>query len=245
MKILTLNSWQEKGPWRERWEVTFAGLEQFLPDIACFQELFNQEWAQEVRKRTSFKTLLFPQEPCGLVLCTNYAVKSWGAVTLPKSPLEDYFRYALWAELSVKGKKLFLFNTHLSWMLEDGASRRKQTEELLKLVREKAGREGSILVGDLNAPRESPEIDGFIEQGQFRDLFFEKHPKESAFTWNNQNPYAAAAFHKLPDRRIDFILARHSSPLLENLVSCDLVFTRPHREGVWASDHSGVLAEFR
>ena len=42
MKILTLNTWQERGPWRERWEVTFKGFEIFRPDLAAFQEVFEK-----------------------------------------------------------------------------------------------------------------------------------------------------------------------------------------------------------
>ena len=244
MKILTLNTWQEKGPWQERWEVTLEGIEQFRPDIVGFQELFNASWAAEVQRRAGFSNLLFSDERCGNVLYTNYSVKSWGIVTLAKSPLEEYFRYVLWAELDVKGRKLVVFNTHFSWMLEDGATRMKQAGEILKLVEAKAPRDESILVGDLNAPPASPEIEGLIQKGNFRDLFFEKHPRDPLCTWDNHNPYVANAFHKLPNRRIDFVLARGSGPLLKKLVSCNIVFIQPNPRGIWASDHYGVLAEF-
>lgn len=245
MKILTLNTWQEMGRWQERWEVTLEGIERFRPDLVAFQELFNRAWAQEIQKRTGFPTFLFPQEPCGLVLYTHNAVTSWGVVTLPPSPLEEYLRYLLWAELRVRGQSLFVFNTHLSWKLEDGTTRKKQVGELLAVIQEKALTGESLLMGDLNAPPHSPEIRWLIETGRFRDLFSEKHPEEAGFTWSNLNPYAANATHKLPDRRIDFILARGSGPLLKHLVSCDLVLNRPDAKGVWASDHLGVLAQFQ
>lgn len=245
MKILTLNTWQERGPWRERWEITLEGLDKIQPDIIAFQELFNPSWSEEVQRRTGFKTLLFPQEYCGLVLYTRHSVISWGVVTLSQSPLEEYLRYALWAELRVGGKKLFVFNTHLSWKLEDQDTRRRQTEEVLQLVKEKSQNEESVLMGDLNAPPDSPEISWFIKEGKFRDLFEEKHPHETVFSWDNQNPYVANAAHKLPDRRIDYILTRGSAVLLKDLVSCDLIFTKPDAKGIWASDHFGVLAEIK
>lgn len=245
VKILTLNTWQERGPWPQRWEVIFEGIGRFHPDLAAFQELFNGSWAREVQKRSGYPTLLFPEEPCGLVLYTHFAVKSWGVVTLEKSPLEDYLRYALWAELEVEGKKLFVFNTHLSWLLEDTASRKRQGEGLLQLVLEKASCEESLLIGDLNSTRHSPEIEGLMEGGKFRDLFFEKNPGEAGLTWDHRNPYVRGAEHPLPDRRIDFILTRGPGLLLKNLVSCGLVFTEPNEKGIWASDHFGVLAEFK
>ena len=244
MRILTLNTWQERGDWQKRWEVTFEGIRHLQPDIIGFQELFNGSWAQEVQKRTGLTHLLFKDEKHGVVLYTRYLVREWGTETLSQSPLEEYRRYGLRAKLDVKGHPLLVLNTHLSWMLEDGGSRMKQTEELLQLLDEKAPNTETIMMGDLNAPRHSSEISRFIEKGNFRDLFFEKHPKERGYTWDNRNPYVAGAEHGLPDRRIDFILARNSDKLLKQLVSCEIVFTKPNPQGVWASDHYGVLAEF-
>lgn len=245
MKILTLNTWQERGPWQERWEVALKGVERFQPDLVAFQELFNRSWAQEIQKRMGFNGLLFPEEYCGLAIYADYPATSWGVTKLTSSSLEEYSRYALWAELKVEGKQLVIFNTHLSWKLEDGVSRKQQAEDLVRLIEEKAPQDETLLMGDLNAPPDSPEIRGLIRAGKMRDLFDELHPKEKAFTWDNRNPYAAESFHKMPDRRIDFILARGSGPLLKDIVSCDLVFTEPNTRGVWASDHFGVLAEFK
>jgi len=245
MKIMTLNTWQESGEWEKRWEVTLEGMSQFQPEIAVFQELFNRSWAAEVQKRAGFASLVFPSESCGLALLTQYPVGSWGIKQLPPSPLEEYSRYVLWAELKVQGGPLVILNTHLSWKLEDGVTRKRQVKELLQVVREKASRAESILVGDLNSPPNSLEIEELIQEGKFRDLFKKMHPGEAGFSWNNRNPYAGGSFHKMPDRRIDYILARGSGGLLKNLLRCDLVFTEPNSKGVWASDHFGLLAEFK
>lgn len=245
MKILTLNTWQERGPWKERWEVILQGIKEFKPDVVGFQELFNREWAQEIQKRTGYSTLLFQEASGGLVLYSVYSVVRSGWVMLSPSPLEEYSRHALWAELKIHDKPLFIFNTHFSWMLEDGETRKKQVKEVLQLIAEKAGTGELILMGDLNATRSSPEIRHLVEKGDFQDLLFEKHPSDSNFTWDNRNPYVAEAQHKLPDRRIDFILSRGSGPLLKTLVSCERVFIHPNARGIWASDHFGVLTEFK
>lgn len=246
MKILTLNTWQEMGPWQGRWEVILDGIQHFRPDIVAFQELFNHSWAQEIQKKTGLPTLLFsPEKNGGLALYTHYAVHSWDVVRLTQSPLEEYFRYVLWAELHVNGSRLFVFNTHFSWLPEDGATRNKQVDEVLYLIQKKAPNEEGVVMGDLNATRHSPEIGRFLKEGNFHDPFHGKHPKEEGFSWDNHNPYVAGAHHKLPDRRIDFILTRGSGPLLKNPVSCDLVFTQPNAKGIWASDHFGILAEFQ
>ena len=245
MKILTFNTWQERGPWKERWEVAFKELEHLRPDFACFQELFNAEWALKVRKRLGLHTLLFPKSPAGLTLYARPHARSWGMVELAKSRLEEYRRFALWSEFKVKGSRLVIVNTHLSWKLEDGASRLKQVEGILDLLKEKAEGAEAIVTGDLNAPPHSPEIRKLTWEGKFKDIFRSLNPNEERFTWDNRNAYAGGAEHKMPDRRIDYILTRNAGPILGKPSFCDLVFTKPGAKGVWASDHFGILAEFK
>ena len=247
MKILTLNTWQERGPWQARWEVILQVIRILKPDVIAFQELFNQFWALEIKKRIGLPTMLFPEEHAGLVLYSRYPVSLWQVMKLSPSPLEDYGRYVLWAELKMQGKEFFVFNTHLSWKLEDGASRMRQLQEILHLAREKVPDQESILVGDLNAPPHAPEIQWFVREGKYQDLFSKFHPGRPGCTWDNRNYYAANSHHKMPDRRIDQILIRSggSSSLLKKPSSCDLVYNTPHPSGIWASDHFGVLADFK
>jgi exodeoxyribonuclease III len=74
----------------------------------------------------------------------------------------------------------------------------------------------------------------------FRDLFREKHSDLRAFSWWD---YRAGAFHKNEGLRIDLILG--TVPLLERLrrVEIDREY-RKKKEGLTASDHAPVLAEF-
>jgi hypothetical protein len=47
------------------------------------------------------------------------------------------------------------------------------------------------------------------------------------------------------DRRIDYIMSRRSrGPVVLNVRGCRLCFDAPI-DGVWASDHFGVVADFR
>ena len=100
------------------------------------------------------------------------------------------------------------------------------------------------MVGDLNTPPDSPEIKTLVEGGDFADLYHKFHPGEAGFSWDNQNPYAGNCEHKMPDRRIDFVLTRGDGKLLKQPLRCDLIFTRPNEAGVFASDHYALLAEF-
>ena len=75
MKILTLNTWQERGPWQERWELILEGVSKWSPDIIGFQEVFNRDWAEEVRKRLNFPYLIFPKQPSGLMFLTREKIR--------------------------------------------------------------------------------------------------------------------------------------------------------------------------
>jgi endonuclease/exonuclease/phosphatase family metal-dependent hydrolase len=244
MRLLTLNTWQERGPWQKRWELIQAGLREYRPQVAAFQELFNPDWAAQAARNAGFRNYLFPEAHSGLVIYSEYPVLDSGESALSSSPLEDYGRSVLWARIQAPAGIFFFFNTHLSWKREDGDTRRRQLGEILALMNEKAGPGDSVLVGDLNATPHSSEVSWFREQGKFTDVFARLNPGADGFTWDNRNDYAGGCEHKMPDRRIDQVLIRGRGPCLSRPASCRIVFDRC-AGGVWPTDHFGVLAEFR
>jgi exodeoxyribonuclease III len=74
----------------------------------------------------------------------------------------------------------------------------------------------------------------------FHDLFREKHPDTRAYSWWD---YRGGSFHKDEGLRIDLLLG--TAPLLKSLrrVEIDREY-RKKKEGLTASDHAPVLAEF-
>jgi len=245
VKVLTLNTWGESGPWQERWEVACHGIDHYKPDILGFQEVFGLSWAEKIKKKTGFPHMVFPPERSGLMLLSRYAISRWECLTMKtKSPTEDYLRYVLFAELEMGQDQLAVFNTHLSWKLDEGNAREKQVEELVDFVDEKAGTRESLAMGDFNASSETPEIKKMMVQGKFTDTYAVRHRKERGLTWDNNNPYVKKASVYLPDRRIDYIFIRNHSRILRGLKSVEVVFTDPDSRGIFASDHFGVLASF-
>ncbi len=244
MKILTLNAWQERGPWQERWEVIFQGLEDYDPDIVCFQEVFNPDWAEEIKKRAGFPSMVFSPEPSGLMILSHFPVLENKCLTMKtQSPTEAYQRYALFAEIKAGDAPLAVFNTHLSWRLDEGRVREKQAGEFLDFIDDNTGRHEILAAGDFNAPPGTPELEKMRTQGNFQDAYSLLHEDEGC-TWNNENPYARQSSVRMPDRRIDYVLFRNSSNLLSHLSSTERVFTEPDKSGVYASDHYGLLAAF-
>ncbi len=241
MKILTLNTWQELGPWRERWEIIFKGLQEMKPDIVFFQEVFNPAWAAEIQKRSGYPAMAFPKEPGGLLTLSRFPVQQTECLTLKtKSPTEDYSRYVLFAELKTEKGPLAVFNTHWSWKLMESPVRRAQAEEFLEFTRQKAGKIPKAAGGDFNTVSWAPEIRKVREAG-WTDTFAMLYPEAPGLTWENVNSYAAGANHPMPDRRIDYIFTQE---FREQPRSGRVVYNEPSAEGHFASDHYGVLITF-
>jgi endonuclease/exonuclease/phosphatase family metal-dependent hydrolase len=110
-----------------------------------------------------------------------------------------------------------------------------------------------VLLGDLNAAPDSASI-RFLTGAQslegtsvrYEDAWAATHPDEPGHTFTPRNPLVRAGQMPLErGRRIDYILIRSGphGPLLD-VADCRLVFTEPVN-GIWASDHFGVLADLR
>jgi len=246
MKILTLNTWQERGPWQDRWEIIFKGIEKYQPDVIGFQEVFNKEWAREVGVRLGYPESVIPDEPSGLMFLSKFPVLDSASRTYRmQAPTEEYFRYALFAELKINQKRLGLFNTHLSWRLDEGKIRSAQIDELLSFIEEKCPKYEKAVMGDFNAPPKTAEVKKMTEEAGYTDIYDKVHPGQPGLTWDNRNIYASATQHPLPDRRIDYLFTHGQKYLLTHAETAEILYSEPNDQGIFASDHFGLMAEFR
>jgi len=245
MNILTLNTWNVSGPWKERWQVALAWIKKHKPEIVGFQELFDHEWAEEVRRESGYANMVLGESLSGLVWMSDFGLEAGECIQYKaKSPTEDYFRYALYASVNTGAKKIHCFDTHLSWRIEEHETRSEQIDELLAFVDQKAGNEPAVMVGDFNAAPENAEIRKISEKGSFTDAFLKLYPNEKGYTWDNASPYIQQASVKMPDRRIDYLFYRNWAGELGDLKQVSVVMNQPTPAGVYASDHYGVLTQF-
>lgn len=252
MRILTLNTWQERGPWRERWELIFRGLREYDADVVAFQEVFNMDWAREVRERTGYPHLAVSGQHSGLIFISKFKpIEQECLIFQARSPTEDYLRYAFYVRVAASGREIALFNTHLSWKSDETEVRMKQTLELEAFVdkkssrlSERAGRLPVAVMGDLNGGPETPPVTHLREVRNWVDTFGIKNPADRGLTWDYRNPYAAAERDKMAERRIDYIFARELAGPFTKIRSSKVVFDQPSPDGVYPSDHFGVLTEF-
>ncbi len=244
MKVLTLNTWQKCGPWLKRWEVLFDGIARYQPDVIAFQELFDMTWRDTVVERAGYPYLSEPAPfSSGLVLLSRLPIlASEIEVLSARSPLEEYRRYLLWAEIVLGERTLHLFNAHLSWHPQDEATRKAQVRELWQRMNEKTGSD-KLLMGDMNAAPDSNEIRWLLNESGLVDTFAAKNPADSGITWDTENRFTSQQKPHTLNRRIDYIFCA-GDDLAKSLSSCQVVFDRPDTHGIFASDHYGVLAEF-
>lgn len=247
LRIVSFNTWQERGPWRERWDLIFAELKFNLPDIIGFQEVFNMEWADEIKQRSGYPYLVKSGQHSGLIFLSKYPVlESDCWIMKQKSPTEDYMRYALYALFQVGKKRIAGFNTHLSWKLPEDDIRLKQTEELISFVRKKSSggwkrffqSYPAFILGDFNSDSSKPSIRRLKKIWQ--DTYAELNPADAGLTWDYRNPFAERARDHMPERRIDYIWTKG---LEERAKTSRIVFNKPDANGTYPSDHFGVMTE--
>lgn len=245
MKVLTLNTWQERGPWKERWEIIFQGIRTLQPDLVFFQEIFSPVWVKEIAKCTALKNAVYHDAASGLALFSSFPLLDSGSRMLKgQSVREEYRRYLLYGKFQSPAGIFYAWNTHLSWMLEDTKVRGAQTAEIAEIVREIAGPDESVIAGDFNTVAWAPEIRDLTENQGFQDVYKTRASDLPGLTWTYDNVYTREGRHPLPDRRIDYIFTCRAAKLFGKPKTARVVFDLPGERGVLASDHYGVYAEF-
>jgi endonuclease/exonuclease/phosphatase family metal-dependent hydrolase len=245
LSVATLNTWQKCGPWEARWQAILQNVEVYQPDVIAFQELFDPEWRDRIAQQVRYPFVAAPDpSSSGLVLLSRLPITDARLFTLAaRSPLESYGRYLLWAKLAWRDGAIHIFNTHLSWMPQDQATRLAQLREIFRTAEAKRAGQPMLLMGDLNATPDSEELQWLLRTGNFVDTFAAIHPAGAGFTWMGKNHFTREQQPNLPDRRIDYILAA-GEELVSGLSSCRVVFDTAGASGIFPSDHFGVRAEF-
>ena len=242
MKIITLNTWGNSGPYEERWSFFLEELVTDKPDILCLQEVFSSALVEKVKKAFPYFNILSAYE-AGLVIMTRFPVVESQIVkykTISQNEREN--RQAILAKLEIDGKQITIANTHLSWRPEDETIRYKQVKELLQALVNKA--DTSLLAGDFNDVRGSTAIEE-IERAGYLNLCQLCHPDSKNVTWDNQNPFIQTHSVKFPDRQIDFLFLHQKLITPNTIKSCNVILNHPNPNGIYPSDHYGILAEIK
>jgi endonuclease/exonuclease/phosphatase family metal-dependent hydrolase len=169
----------------------------------------------------------------------------------------DVYWWSLAVSVAVPGlgEQLFITPT-TSWRLDTEAARERQAVEVTDLDARHRATLPTIIAGDLNADPRAASIRYLSGLQTLNGRGAHYHDawtvagQGSGHTWTVDNPLAAAEIERVIGqpghrRRIDYVFvgSAHAHPHARaRIVAAQLVADRPV-DGVWLSDHAGVLVD--
>jgi endonuclease/exonuclease/phosphatase family metal-dependent hydrolase len=262
VRVITLNLWGRSGAWSDRRSVLIEGLRELRPDLVAFQEPIKTDSYDQVLDLVGqdFHVvhhnagLVGDADHHGASIASRWPLGEVREVDLNATPRTVNFPCTtLIAEvLAPDPIGPLLFVNHLpSWQLNFEHERELQAVAAARFVEELVGRrsEHVVLAGDFDADPDAASVrfwSGRQSLGGmsvcYRDAWESANPGDPGHTFTPDNPLVADP--DWPFRRIDYIFVRcgdHGGPTLE-VSACARIFDEPV-DGVWASDHFGVLAD--
>jgi endonuclease/exonuclease/phosphatase family metal-dependent hydrolase len=263
LRVATWNLWWHFGPWERRQPAIVETMRAVDADVWCIQEVFRGRGASDqaeelasalggyhVAHASRFDPDRF-EESIGNAVLSRYPITAWEMRELSAPAGLDELRLVVRADIEAPTRPVEVFSTHLNYRLDQSDVRQLQVRQLCEFVDETTDRRVAppIVCGDFNADPESEEmrmmtglaavpvpklvfIDGWRAGGQ-----------GPGCTWDNRNTFAAADHE--PDRRIDYVLVGYPRERgVGQVVHAELVGAEPV-DGVWPSDHLGVVADIR
>lgn len=181
ISVLTINLWQDQGPWQERIAYLIDQLTRLKPDVIATQEtrhvkgpdyldtdrldidLGVPNQAETIAHALGYDYVFHPVVEHhggteGLAIISRFPIEKSKVSVLPteknRSP-----RACLFARLSAGTKTSFnIYTTHLAYRLGDGLLREKQVVAISAFINDTRGEGYAILCGDFNADPDSDEI---------------------------------------------------------------------------------------
>jgi endonuclease/exonuclease/phosphatase family metal-dependent hydrolase len=264
LKVLTINLWNDQGPYERRRERIRDWITRLDPDVIGFQEVIKGAGIDtasdqvpdgfHVEFGAAIPFWLDREKEFGNAVASRWPIADSDVAELPGE--RDERRIALSVTIDAPFGPLSFTSTHLNFKLHHGYVRTQQVVPLCALALRRRPRDGfpPIITGDFNAEPDSDEIryvSGFHSidgtSVQFFDAWRVAGDGSPGYTWSNRNDYARIALE--PDRRIDYVFVGYPIRLgdrygVGHIEKCRVVCDH-EEDGVWPSDHFGVYAELR
>ncbi len=269
LRVATLNIWNRFGPWDQRLPAIRAEVARLAPDLLGLQEVLRLDagegdgldQAAAIASTLGYHVAYARAHDEGWY--GNAALSRWPIVRsetfeLPRLGTEEK-RTLLHADVDSPHGRIPFFVTHLNWKFDEGHVRVAQIREIAlritKLVGPERGRSldafPAILVGDFNAEPDSDEIRflrGLTSLGENRRVYYQDAfglagDGTPGYTFAKRNAFAAPL--REPDRRIDYIFVRGRDERMRGEPLDARVCFDSDAEGVFPSDHFGVVANLR
>lgn len=259
LRLLTMNLWGIHGAWPDRRALLLEGLDQLRPDLLTLQETIVTDSYDQVLDLLGERYHIAHQsrddrEPngSGISIASRWPLENVRELDLHVNDRTANFACTtMLADVSTPAGPLLLVNHFPSWKLQLEAEREAQAVIAAQAIEQAAPHLDNhvLLAGDFDADPAAASIRFFTGRQSlegmsvcYRDAWASVHPDVPGHTYTPDNEIMADG--DWPFRRIDHILVRcgeHGGPTL-TIRGCQRIFDRP-RDGVWASDHFGLIAD--
>jgi endonuclease/exonuclease/phosphatase family metal-dependent hydrolase len=250
LKVLTLNTWNQEGPYEDREPLIKSWIRKLDPDLIGFQEIGSEQTSQ-LLDELDYHYQWAGHADSGISVGARWKIDNCVQSDLPGAGNESIGGILIGCHVHTPfGIVPFANTTTYFPMLNEGWKREIQMPSLYDATRIFRIRNGFpvILVGDFNAEPDSAEIRYLkglqsIEghSAYFCDAWERAGDGTSGATWTTGNPYSK--IWGLPDRRIDYVFI--GSPGVQGpgaVLTCRVVCDEAVND-IWPSDHFGVYAE--
>jgi endonuclease/exonuclease/phosphatase family metal-dependent hydrolase len=259
LRVVTFNLWGRRGDWDARRAVIGEGLRRLQPDLVAFIEAIvtdGYDQAADVLGPEYHLAHQKEREPDGhgATIASRWPLEDVGEVDLNVTlRTDDFACTTLLAEVRAPdpiGRVLFVDHVP-NWQLDYERERELQAVTAARAVEDRvSGRDIHVVfAGDFTADPDAASV-RFLTGRQsldgtsvcYRDAWEAANPGDPGETFTPRNPLLAD--WDWPFRRLDYVLVRcgeHGGPTLQ-VRDCRRIFDEPV-DGVWASDHFGVVAD--
>lgn len=236
------------------------GFRKLSPDVVTFQESVVTDDYDQVADILGPEYHVVHQggrsaDGAGASIASVWPIERVDELALPATPRMDPAEPWIGsvAVAHVSGTPLMVVNHKPAWQFGFERERELQAVATARFVEELVGRREDvhvILSGDFDATPESASmrfwrgmqsLDGLSVS--YHDSWDEVEQRSAGHTFTPANPLVRAGSMGYVGRRIDYVMVRCDArgPTLE-AAACFLAFDKPV-DGVWASDHFGVVAD--
>jgi endonuclease/exonuclease/phosphatase family metal-dependent hydrolase len=269
IRVATWNLWWRFGPWEQRRDAITAVLADARPDVCGLQEGWagrGEHLAAQLAERLGMhwawtaspaperwqERIGDPAMEIGNAILSRWPITEQASQRLPAGDGADDGRTVLFARVQTPTGPLPFITTQLTSTIGQSLVRCQQVAALCRFVAVHAGQGfPPVVTGDLNAEpdadeirllgghKTAPVVPGLV----LVDAWRYADPMSPGWTWDRRNPYVAATGE--PSARIDYVLVGLPAASGAGRVqSVRLIGDQPV-DGVWPSDHAGVLAELQ
>jgi endonuclease/exonuclease/phosphatase family metal-dependent hydrolase len=261
IRVYTHNIYARRAGWDGRRRVLIDGIADMQPDIVLFQEeVFTAEYDQTADLvpdgwHVVHSVRRSEQESSGISLASRWPAELIEEIdlTVGGPPIDEFAWAALVVHVAAPSGPVVVVNHFPDAAVDREGERERQALLVALRVRELCDPDVPVILGgDLDAEPTAGSLrfltglqtlDG--ESVSYRRAWDAVHPYEPCVTLDPERNRLTASMRRWPYRQIDHLLVRSGPDGLSALEvnSCSIVHDQPV-DGVWASDHYGLLADF-